>query len=157
MLLAKCCEGDKPVFGQDRWDGWPSEAKEDDVLAWFSETITKLEELAADYPPVNLLFRRKLLAQPMTPLVGSTGRRSMDIGFINDDFMVQPELGMISRYCWSHILVLGELKSNSAADAQQLVWIDLATYVREMLSAQDTHRFALVFTLCRSKLASSLH
>lgn len=141
-VFDKCCEGDEPVFGQDGWDGWPAEAKEADVLAWFGNTITKLEELAADYRPANLTYRRKLLAQPRTPLVGSTGRRSMDIGFVNDDFMFQPELGRAGRYRWSHILVPGELKSNPVADAPPLAWIDLATYVREVLSAQDTRRFA---------------
>lgn len=151
-VFDKCCEGDKPIFGQDGWDGWPAEAKEADVLAWFGNTITKLEDFAADYRPANLTYRRKLLAQPRTPLIGSTGRRSMDIGFVNDNFIFQPELGRAGRYRWSHILVPGELKSNPVADAPPLAWIDLATYAREVLSAQDTRRFALAFTLCGSIL-----
>ncbi|KAL7894830.1 serine/threonine-protein kinase Sgk2 [Trichoderma sp. SZMC 28014] len=150
IVFDKCCEGDEPVFRQDGWDGWPAEAREGDVLAWFGNTITKLEELAADHRPANLTYRRKLLVQPRTPLLGSTGRRSVDIGFVNDDF--EPKPGREGRYRWSHILVPGELKSNPLADAPPLAWIDLATYVREVFSAQDTRRFALAFTLCGSNL-----
>ncbi|KAL7786271.1 hypothetical protein V8C37DRAFT_392442 [Trichoderma ceciliae] len=145
-VFDKCCNSDEPIFGQDGWEGWPSKAREDDVLAWFENTISKLEELAVDYRPANLTYRRKLLRQPRLPLIGSTGRRSMDIGFINDD------PGMVGRYRWSHILVPGELKSNPAADAPPLAWIDLATYVREVLSAEGTRRFTLAFTLCGSCL-----
>ncbi|KAL7903739.1 serine/threonine-protein kinase Sgk2 [Trichoderma velutinum] len=141
-VFDKCCKGDEPIVGQDGWKGWPPKAREDDVLAWFENTVTKLEELATDYRPANLTYRRKLLRQPRLPLIGSTGRRSMDIGFINDD------LGTVDRYHWSHILVPGELKSNPAADAPPRAWIDLATYVREVLSAEGTRRFALAFTLC---------
>ncbi|OTA05751.1 hypothetical protein A9Z42_0064620 [Trichoderma parareesei] len=151
-VFDKCCRGDEPLFGPDGWAAWPSDAKEAEVLAWFGNMITKLEELAADYRPANLANRRKLLAQPKTPLIGSTGRRSMDIGFVNDDFVFRPELGRAARYRWSHILVPGELKSNPAADAPPLAWIDLATYAREVLSAQDTRRFVLAFTLCGSNL-----
>ncbi|KAM0265356.1 hypothetical protein ACHAQJ_000197 [Trichoderma viride] len=151
-VFNKCCEGDEPIFGQDGWDEWPAEAQEGDVLAWFGKIITKLEALAADHRPANLAFRRKLLAQPKTPLWGSTGKRSMDIGFVNDDFIYQPHMGKAGRYRWSHVLVPGELKSNPAADAPPIAWIDLATYAREVLSAQDTRRFVLAFTLCGSNL-----
>ncbi|KAL7784943.1 hypothetical protein V8C37DRAFT_394987 [Trichoderma ceciliae] len=145
-VFDKCCQGDEPIFGQDGWKGWPPKAREDDVLAWFENTIAKLEELAADYRPANLTYRRKLLRQPRLPLIGSTGRRSMDIGFINDD------LGMVDRYRWLHILVPGELKSNPAADAPPRAWIDLATYAREVLSAEGTRCFTLAFILCGSCL-----
>ncbi|KAL7892764.1 hypothetical protein HDV63DRAFT_233201 [Trichoderma sp. SZMC 28014] len=153
-VFNQCCEGDEPVFGPDGWDGWPPEAREGDVLAWFGNIITKLDELAAHHRPASLetTHRRKLLAQPRTPLVGSTGRRSMDIGFVNDDFVFRPELGRAGRYRWSHVLVPGELKSNPIADAPAVAWIDLATYAREVLSAQDTRRFVLAFTLCGSNL-----
>ncbi|KAL7922846.1 serine/threonine-protein kinase Sgk2 [Trichoderma austrokoningii] len=140
-VFNRCCEGSDP-------------AREGDVLAWFGNIIPKLEEFAAHHQPANLKMthRRKLLAQPRTPLLGSTGRRSMDIGFVNDDFMFQPELGRAGRYRWSHILVPGELKSNPIADAPAVAWIDLATYAREVLSAQDTRRFVLAFTPCGSNL-----
>ncbi|KAH8435190.1 protein kinase family protein [Aspergillus melleus] len=68
----------------------------------------------------------------------------MDIGFVAS----QP--GEESTYNWSHILIPGELKSNTAADKASMSWIDLATYAREVLAAQDTRRFVLGFTLCGS-------
>ncbi|KAE8410779.1 hypothetical protein BDV36DRAFT_109682 [Aspergillus pseudocaelatus] len=53
-----------------------------------------------------------------------------------------------SRYHWSHVLVLGELKSNPSADTASRTWRDLGRYAREVLTIQDTRRFTLGFTLC---------
>ncbi|KAH6611293.1 hypothetical protein Trco_001313 [Trichoderma cornu-damae] len=147
-VFDRCREGDEPVFVQEGWHGWPAEAREADVLLWFENITTRLEELAADYRPANLTYRRKLLAQSRTSLRGSQGRRCMDIGFINDDSMVQVELESAGRYHRSHILVPGELKSNSDADVPSKAWSDLAIYVREVFAAQDSRRFVLAFTLC---------
>ena len=52
---------------------------------------------------------------------------------------------------WAEILVAGELKSNPVQDGQMPVWLDLATYVREVFRAQD-RRFVLGFTLCGSMM-----
>ncbi|KAK7224193.1 hypothetical protein V2G26_012196 [Clonostachys chloroleuca] len=122
--------------------------KESDVLAWFDGIIPKLEAFVSDRIP-TLTTRRKLLAQPRTPLIGSTGKRSMDIGFVNSDITYKPD-SEDSRYRWSHILVAGELKSNPKADTASIAWIDLARYVREVFGAQETRRFVLGFTLCGS-------
>ncbi|KAM4061041.1 kinase [Hirsutella rhossiliensis] len=146
-VFRRCTEGDNPLF-KDGWSGWPAGAKESDVLTWFGGLIRKLEEFAGDrisHPAA----RRKLLAQPRTPLVGSTGKRSMDIGFVNDDITYDPN-SEDSRYRWSHILVAGELKSNPKADIASIAWIDLARYAREVFAAQGTRRFVLGFTLCGS-------
>ncbi|UKZ74422.1 hypothetical protein TrVFT333_002090 [Trichoderma virens FT-333] len=128
-VFRKCSEGDEPLFGQEGWAGWPAGAEEKAVVAWLGDIIPKLESLAVDFAPSTLTQQRKLLAQPKTPLLGSTGKRSMDVGFVNSDFTHQ--LGKSSRYRWSHILVPGELKSNPKADAPPVAWIDLATYARE--------------------------
>ncbi|PQK08000.1 hypothetical protein BB8028_0001g00810 [Beauveria bassiana] len=144
VVFRKCQEGDNPLFSNEGWTGWPSGAKEGDVLVWFNNLIPKLEAAA----PGHIPNRRKLLAQPKTPLRGSTGKRSMDIGFVNSDIAYEPEQEL--RYRWLHILVAGELKSNPGADIPSLAQIDLATYVREVLTAQDTRRFVLGFTLCGS-------
>ncbi|UKZ47865.1 hypothetical protein TrVGV298_002098 [Trichoderma virens] len=147
-VFRKCSEGDEPLFGQEGWAGWPAAAEEKAVVAWLGDIIPKLESLAVDFAPSTLTRQRKLLAQLKTPLLGSTGKRSMDVGFVNSDFTHQ--LGKPSRYRWSHILVPGELKSNPKADAPPVAWIDLATYAREVLSAQDSRRFVLAFSLCGS-------
>jgi len=146
-VFRQCSEGDTPLF-RDGWAGWPAAAKEGEVLAWFGDLIPKLEALAVDHisPPVA---RRKLLAQPRSPLAGSTGKRSMDIGFVSHDIACNPEPAD-STYHWSHILVVGELKSNPKADAASIAWTDLARYAREVFAAQDTRRFVLGFTLCGS-------
>lgn len=146
-VFRRCTEGDSPLF-KDGWSGWPAGAKESDVLTWFGGLIPKLEEFAGDrisHPAP----RRKLLAQPRTPLVGSTGKRSMDIGIVNNDIEYNPN-SEDWRYRWSHILVAGELKSSPKADVASIAWIDLAKYVREIFAAQGTRRFVLGFTLCGS-------
>lgn len=86
--------------------------------------------------------QRKVLAQPDRPLEGSTASRKLDVGIVRDlDATNQ-------KYNWSHILILGELKSNPKEDLVSKTWLDLGRYAREVLTAQDTRRFALGFTLC---------
>ncbi|KFG81455.1 serine/threonine-protein kinase Sgk2 [Metarhizium anisopliae] len=146
-VFRKCTEGDSPLFKQG-WSGWPAGAKESDVLSWIGGLISQLEAFADNRIPTSVA-RRKLLAQPKTPLEGSTGKRSMDIGFVDSDIIYKPDT-TDSRYRWAHILVVGELKSNPKADIASVAWIDLARYAREVLAAQDTRRFVLGFTLCGS-------
>uniref|UniRef100_A0A8H7NHF6 non-specific serine/threonine protein kinase n=1 Tax=Bionectria ochroleuca TaxID=29856 RepID=A0A8H7NHF6_BIOOC len=146
-VFRRCTEGDHPLF-TDGWTGWPATAKESDVLAWFGSIIPKLEAFASDRIPTPTT-RRKLLSQPRTPLIGSTGKRSMDIGFVNSDITYNPDSEDL-RYRWLHILVAGELKSNPKADTASIAWIDLARYVREIFGAQENRRFVLGFTLCGS-------
>ncbi|KAF5131576.1 hypothetical protein E5D57_007931 [Metarhizium anisopliae] len=146
-VFRKCTEGDSPLFKQG-WSGWPAGAKESDVLTWIGGLISQLEAFADNRIPTSVA-RRKLLAQPKTPLEGSTGKRSMDIGFVDSDIIYKPDT-TDSRYRWAHILVVGELKSNPKADIASVAWIDLARYAREVLAAQDTRRFVLGFTLCGS-------
>ncbi|KAI9777130.1 MAG: hypothetical protein M1839_009086 [Geoglossum umbratile] len=89
--------------------------------------------------------RRRPLGQPTQHLSGSTTRRKLDVGFANDT-----KINESSRYDWSQILVPGELKSNPNADRRNDTWLDLARYARHVLTAQDTRRFVLGFTLCGS-------
>jgi hypothetical protein len=44
----------------------------------------------------------------------------------------------------------GRAESNSSADKASKAWLDLGTYAREVLAAQDTRRFVLGFTICGS-------
>ncbi|PFH56712.1 hypothetical protein XA68_16116 [Ophiocordyceps unilateralis] len=146
-VFRRCTEGDNPLF-KEGWSGWPASARESDVINWFGDLIPKLEAFAGDRIPTTAA-RRKLLAQPRTPIEGSMGKRSLEIGFVNSNFAYKPG-SEDWRYRWSQILVPGELKSNSKADIESIAWIDLATYAREVLAAQDTRRFVLSFTLCGS-------
>lgn len=86
---------------------------------------------------------RMVLAQPGQPLQGSTANRKLDVGLV-----CNADADDRTQYHWSHVLVLGELKSNSSADTSSKAWCDLGRYAREVLTAQDTRRFALGFTLC---------
>ncbi|XP_044720182.1 putative serine threonine-protein kinase [Hirsutella rhossiliensis] len=133
-VFRRCIEGDNPLF-KEGWSGWPAGARENDVLSWFGSLIPKLEAFASNRTPTPAP-RRKLLAQPRTPLQGSTGKRSLDIGFVNSDITYKPD-SEDSRYRWSHILVAGELKSNPKADTSSIAWIDLASVPPALLVEQQ--------------------
>ncbi|PHH71014.1 hypothetical protein CDD82_6782 [Ophiocordyceps australis] len=146
-IFRTCTQGQDPLF-QQGWNGWPADAKESHVLAWLDCLIPKLEALAAGRAP-DAAAQRHLLTRPRTPLEGSVGRRSLDIGFVETKVRNSVEAQKF-RYNWSHVLVPGELKSNSNADIESNAWLDIAKYAREVLAAQDTRRFVLAFTLCGS-------
>ncbi|KAF3768445.1 hypothetical protein M406DRAFT_250425 [Cryphonectria parasitica EP155] len=154
-VFKKCVEGSNPLFGSQGWRGWPAVTSEKNVVCWFHNLFPKLEAFAKDYsaalastPATAPTPRRKLLAQPNTPLPGSAGKRSMDIGFVKDD-LIAAAAGDF-RYRWSHVLVPGELKMGPSDDIPSIAWISIATYAREVLSACNTRRFVLCFTLCGS-------
>ncbi|KAK0704195.1 hypothetical protein B0T21DRAFT_397094 [Apiosordaria backusii] len=142
-VFKKCKEGGESLFSNG-WSGWPRDANQDDVLSWFAELSEKLAALAEDYKSIPT-HRRRPLAQPNKPIQGSTAERKLDVGFVDN-----PKAGKDSRCHWSQILVPGELKSNQAADTAAKAWLDLGTYAREVLAAQDTRRFVLGFTICGS-------
>ncbi|WVN88062.1 uncharacterized protein L203_103261, partial [Cryptococcus depauperatus CBS 7841] len=123
-VFQSCTSGSDPLF-QEGWKGWPTNANE------------------GRYRPPQT--QRWLLAQPNTPLQDSTVKRKLDIGFMRG-----PKPKSSSQYSWSQVLVPGELKNNPSADTHANAWLDLGRYVRETLSAQDTRRFVLGFTLCGS-------
>jgi hypothetical protein len=142
-VFKNCTDGSHPLFSEG-WSGWPKDANQDDVLNWFADVCEKLAAFAEDYRP-NRTDRRRPVAQPNKPIHGSTGERKLDVGFVDD-----PKARKDSRCHWSQILVPGELKSNPSADKASKAWLDLGTYAREVLAAQDTRRFVLGFTLCGS-------
>ncbi|EQL02155.1 serine/threonine-protein kinase Sgk2 [Ophiocordyceps sinensis CO18] len=145
-VFRKCTDN---LLFEGGWRGWPAAAKESDVLAWLGGLIPKLDAFADDsisIPPVG----RRLLAQSRTLLDGSISKRGMDIGFVKHDVSHYKSESEHSKYRWSHILVVGELKSNPAADTASIAWQDIARYAREVFAAQENRRFVLGFTLCGS-------
>jgi hypothetical protein len=143
VVFKKCREGSNPLYCEDSgWDGWPKDAKQEDVLSWIAQMSEQFANLAADHKS-SQTDRRRPLAQPNKPLQGSTAERKLDIGFVSDS-----SAGKDSKCHWSQILVPGELKSNPSADTASKAWLDLGRYAREVLATQDTRRFVLGFTLC---------
>ncbi|KAH1971687.1 hypothetical protein KXV98_005361 [Aspergillus fumigatus] len=142
-VLRRCKEGDRPLFSEGNgWRDWPDGAKEKEVLDWLSALIDVAREIATEEGFTTAPYRT-VLAQPGQPLQGSTADRKLDIGLVR-----KTDVTSNTRYHWSHVLVLGELKSNPSADTASRTWRDLGRYAREVLTAQDTRRFALGFTLC---------
>jgi len=142
-VFKNCTDGSHPLFSKG-WSGWPKDANQDDVLNWFADMYEKLAAFTEDYRP-NRTDRRRPVAQPNKPIHGSTGERKLDVSFVDN-----PKARKDSRYHWLQILIPGKLKSNPSANKASKAWLDLRTYAREVLTAQDTHCFVLGFTLYRS-------
>jgi serine/threonine protein kinase len=143
VFFEQCQQGSSPRF-DDGWQGWPAGAKQDDVLSWFTDFSEELATFAEGRKPTPTR-RRRPLAKPNDAIDGSTGKRKMDIGFV-DIAKTRKD----SKYHWSQVLVPGELKSVPSADKASEAWLDLGRYAREVLSAQDSRRFVLGFTICGS-------
>jgi len=144
-VFKKCMEGNNPHFRvEGGWRGWPEDANQDCVLAWFADLSENLARFAENHRSTPTRQRRPL-AKPDEPIDGSIGKRKMDVGYVND-----PKAKKDSRCHWSQILIPGELKSNRSADIPSEAWLDLGRYAREVLAAQDTRRFVLGFTICGS-------
>nr|ODO01273.1 hypothetical protein L204_02001 [Cryptococcus depauperatus CBS 7855] len=141
-VFQSCTSGSDPLF-RDGWKGWPTNANEDAVLVWFKDVTANLVAFAEGYRPPQT--HRRLLVEPSKPIKDSTDERKLDIGLVSG-----PEARSGPRYHWSQILVPGELKSDPSADTTNETRLVLGRYAREVLSAQDTRRFVLGFTLCGS-------
>ncbi|KAK1142575.1 hypothetical protein N8T08_007551 [Aspergillus melleus] len=138
-------EGHNPLFTENGWQDWPRSAKERDVLDWLSTLVNKIRDISTEQG-FAVTSHRTVLAQPDRPLEGSTADRKLDIGIMRSSDRRD------QKHHWSHILVLGELKSNPKEDSASKTWRDLGRYAREVLTTQDTRRFALGFTLCGSNM-----
>ncbi|KAH8158978.1 hypothetical protein CIB48_g9274 [Xylaria polymorpha] len=140
-IFQKCTRGPQPLF-QQGWTGWSRDAKQESVLVWLADIVERFLQWAQEYRPTTT---RRPLAQPDTPFEGSVAKRKLDVGLVDD-----PKADKAGKYYWSHILVLGELKSNPNDDTASKAHLDIARYIKEVFIAQPTRRFVLAFTLCRS-------
>ena len=151
----KCQDGSAPLYKQDSgWIKWPANAKEELVLEWLQDLMKHLMVLVnicGSHPAA----RRKIYQGPTVYLDGSPVKRKMDVGITahypevknkKDETKKHPS---IPNSTWAEILVTGELRSNAVQDGQMPVWLNLATYAREVFRTQD-RRFVLGFTLCGS-------
>ncbi|KKZ66871.1 hypothetical protein EMCG_07477 [[Emmonsia] crescens] len=144
-VFEKCKQGDTPQYDEKHgWKEWPEDAKEEDVLRWLTQMITQFTDYAEELFP-TFDIQRRLLVQPHQPLLGSTAKRKLDIGIVDD-----PASDKAVKYHWRQILVPGELKNDRGYDKPSLAGVDLGRYAREALLYQDTRRFVLGFTLCGS-------
>lgn len=129
-VFKKCTEGNNPLFRvEGGWRGWPEDADQDRVLSWFADLSEKLAAFADDFK-TTLACQPRPLARPNKQIDSSIGERKMEVGFVND-----PKAKKNSKYHWSQILILGELKSNRSADIPSEAWLDIGRYAREVLAA----------------------
>ncbi|KAB8069840.1 hypothetical protein BDV29DRAFT_182013 [Aspergillus leporis] len=145
-VFRKCQEGANPLFTEDGWRSWPESAKERNVLDWLAPLVKDLRDLAVE-EGFHLTTDRTVLTQPNRPLEGSTAERKLDTGIVYNSNSTNQTTNQ-TKYEWSQVLVLGELKCNPKEDTASKTWRDLGRYAREVLTTQDTRRFCLGFTLC---------
>jgi hypothetical protein len=144
-----CKDSEPPLYNEGAgWAEWPEGCEELRVLDWLSRHIERFLLFASGrgFRPRK---RRRCVTTPNRPIPGSVSKRKLDIGFaydLNDKLKNSDEV----PYGWAHILVPGELKSNSREDNHRSTWLDLIKYAREVFSGQDTRRFVPGFTICGS-------
>ena len=142
-VFDQCQIGEVPLYdpAARRWAQWPSDANETDVLAWLKNLTGRMVE----WTPPDARRSRQLYCGPKTVLAGSVCERQMDVGIA-----VTPT-DALPIHKWAQILIVGELKCNSAEANHGKAWLDLATYAREVFREQS-RRFVLGFTLCGSMM-----
>lgn len=134
-VLQNCKVGESPLFREDvGWIEWPERCEEAAVLQFLRQHIGRFLR-SADECGFRPAKRRRCLATPNRPIPGSISKRKLDIGIAYD---ASDELGEGAQHDWSHILVLGELKSNPREDKHSSTWLDLVRYAREVLSTKMT-------------------
>ncbi|KAF2452554.1 hypothetical protein BDY21DRAFT_329029 [Lineolata rhizophorae] len=148
-VFKKCKATEPPLYTDDSgWTEWPGSCEESKVLGWLRCLISQMLTFANEsgFRPSK---RRRYIATPNKPLLGSVSKRKLDVGLAYDPGN-QVE-GYDNQDCaWTDILIAGELKSNPQEDTHNSTWFDLLRYVREVFGAQVTRRFVLGFTLCGS-------
>ncbi|KAL1633268.1 hypothetical protein SLS58_011157 [Diplodia intermedia] len=139
-----CKSSDPPRFVEGTgWTDWPSTCSENEVLSFLENLIDHFLLVAKNggFQPAK---RRPFVARPNQALRGTKANRKLDVGIMSDTASDSEPVW------WSKILIAGELKSNPNRSVSLETSYDIARYAREVLSSQDTRRFALGFTLCGS-------
>lgn len=50
VVFKKCREGSNPLYCEESgWDGWPKDAKQEDVLSWIAQMSEQFANLAEDH------------------------------------------------------------------------------------------------------------
>ncbi|KAL4746985.1 hypothetical protein BDW72DRAFT_24952 [Aspergillus terricola var. indicus] len=110
-VLRRCKEGNSPLFdNRNGWQDWLETAKEKEVLDWLLKVISEIRELATE-ENFTTLSNYTVLAHPSQPLQGSTADQKLDVGI-----MCNLNARDCTQYYWSHVLVLGKLKSSLSTD-----------------------------------------
>ena len=150
-VFNQCQEEDTPLYTKaSGWTEWPTSAKEDLVLDWLQ---TLMKRFMTWTNRVHSTTFRQIYKGPNAYLDRSPIKRKMNVGIMRRHGNKNDEVDEKTspKPNWAQILVAGELKSNPIEDGQESVWLDLATYARELFRTQD-RRFVLGFTLCGSKM-----
>jgi serine/threonine protein kinase len=138
LVFQSCSKGDSPLYDRQR-GVWlcPGDIVDS---SWFSNAVKRVVNLAKEFWPDDAPLR--LFARPLKQFEGLIEEQKLDIGMVGDS-----RAEYYFKYPWSRILILGQLRNNSDSDGNTRAWLDLGRYAKEVMSAHDSRRFVLGFTL----------
>ncbi|KAH6708979.1 hypothetical protein BKA61DRAFT_579975 [Leptodontidium sp. MPI-SDFR-AT-0119] len=83
-VFNKCREGSNPLYCKESgWNGWPKDAKLEDVLSWIAQMSDQFANFA-EHHKSSQRDRRRPFAQPTKPLQCSTAERKLDTVFVSN-------------------------------------------------------------------------
>ncbi|KAG6091256.1 hypothetical protein E4U31_007267, partial [Claviceps sp. LM219 group G6] len=146
-FLDRCKAGVVPAL-HNGWDTWPDGAAETEVVTWLKLFTDELEQFSRASFSSDVSHRRAVLGIPRKPCRDSVAMHELDVGFVP---AADLEGGaQSSTYSCARMLARGELRRDPTDDKAQETRLAIAKIAQDMLTAQGTRRFVLVFTLCGS-------
>lgn len=118
---------------------WPENPSEEAVMKWFGKFNDRISK------------QRRFYGSGHKELGDSKCKRKCDV-FLSPTILNnqnQPAfLPPKDRHSWCNVLVPGELKSNPSEDGKAELYLQLASYVREVFGAQCGRRYIHAFSIC---------
>lgn len=142
------------LFDKDGWTGWPADAPPRVVWKWLADTIAKLAGRAATLDNDRKIWQRPLV-QPNTRLQQRDKPKQRESPRLNIAFVSDPNANRLSLVPWLQCLVPGQIRTCAPLEnaiAIEDSWLDFAVLAKRILTAQDTRRFVLAFTLFGSMM-----
>jgi hypothetical protein len=117
---------------------WPNPPSEEAVLKWFGAFNDRIP-------------KRRFYGSGHKELGDSKSKRKCDI-FLSPTILDDENQALLLprnyQHSWYNVLVPGELKLNPSEDAKAELYLQLASYVREVFGAQCGRRYVHAFSIC---------
>lgn len=134
QVFKSCTMSSTPLF-QQGWTSWPREDNPVEILDWLIKIVATLKAFAKD---LGLKVHERPLLQPCEIVANLNNKPQLDFGFASS---VESENSIFCN--WPHILVLGEIATDSSD-----LWLNVGQLAKTVMSAHENRRFLLAFTLC---------
>lgn len=145
-VFRNCREGEDSLYTTgDRWRGW-EELDAKGVRRSFEECVSKFMKFL-DEAGIESPSQRRFVPSPNTPIPGPVKRKpDLCVATLSGECAGVSNKLIAS---WRQVLIPIELKSNGH-DGMEKTWSDIMKFAREIFRHQDSRRFVLGLTLCRS-------